>query len=500
MGNGLANIAVKHSFFKKIGFSLMLSAALALSAVAPGAALAEQNAAQAGETDNTIALQLLQVFQTIQQNHISGVSERELADIAIKAMIESLNDPYTTYMSKEEFESFFQSIEQQVVGIGIRVGQDDGGFYVAEVLDNTPAAAGGILPDDYIEAVNGNSVDGMNLDQLVSAITGKEGTSVTVTVRRGDRSLDLAFVRKAFSVSAAQSKLLDGNVGYISLSGFSDEGAKSFAARLADLKANGMKALIVDLRGNPGGTVQSALDIAKQFIKEGTLMLMRDKNGKTQTVPINGGSTVQVPVTVLVNETTASAAEVLSGALQDYKAATLIGTKTFGKGSVQNVYSLAGGAGLKVTSEEYMTPKGRKVNQVGITPDITVEGDVPQLIAALRQSGQSDFTLRIQKHAIELNGARFINVVPVVAEEDEVFVPTRILAALIGAEAQWNIESQSVELRAGDRTETFAVAEGEARNDSGTSLIALSWMSAKFPQLSWTNANGQIEIRVTKGN
>lgn len=499
-GKHSSNHSFKHSWLKKTRLGLLLLSAATFGTIAPYAAFAEEQA-QEQEQQDTIAIQLVQVFQTLQQNHVSGVSEQELADTAIKAMVESLHDPYTEFMTPEQFAKFFDSVEQHIVGIGIRVGKDADGFYVAQVFAGSSAEAGGLKQDDYITAVNGKSTATLTtLDQLVNSIAGPEGTDVTLTVQRGGQSLDLKLTRKSFSVPTVESKLFDGNTGYIGFSSFSDSGDEDFARALADLKAKGIRSLIVDLRDNTGGILETAENIAKLFIKEGTLIHTKDRNQQDTPVTFDGGSTVPFPVTVLVNGNSASASEVLAGALQDYKAATLLGTKTYGKGSVQNLYRLAGGAGLKVTVEEYLTPNKRPVNKVGLTPDITVEGSVPQLIAALRMSpGTDGLSLAIDKHAIQLNGARFNDVVPIVRKDQDVYVPSRVLAALVGAEVNWNGDLQAVEIKAAAKSEAFSAGSGDAINEDGTSYISLSRFAAKFPQVTWSADQTAVKIQVKKG-
>jgi len=475
-------------------WSLLLSAAVAVAAL-PAAAYAEDTSA----SEDIPGTQLYEVLRILQQNHVSGTSEEKLVDSAIQGMIGSLNDPYTVFMNKDQYQQFNDSLEQHFVGIGIRISADGEGVYIAEVIPNSPAEAAGLKADDYIAAVDGAGADKLTPDQLIDKIVGKAGSSVNLTVKRAGQTLDFKVVRQAIDLPAVTSRLFDGGAGYIALSSFSDQADEQFAAQLNLLKSKGIQSLVVDLRDNGGGILDTALNIAKLFIKEGTLIHTKDRDGKDEPVTFSGGQTVPFPVTVLVNENSASASEVLTGALQDYRVAKVVGTKTYGKGSVQTIYQLAGDAVLKVTIEEYLTPKLRTVNKVGIQPDVEVEGSLPQLITALRQGkAPGVLTLKINKHDVLLNNAEFTETVPVIRRNSDVFVPSRVAAALLGAQVKWDGKLQAVELSLPQGTDSFTASDGSLINEDGTTYLSLARLQSRYSQLRGSDDGNQVSLQVTK--
>jgi carboxyl-terminal processing protease len=352
--------------------------------------------------------------------------------------------------------------------------------------------------NDYIKAVNGKDVDGIELDELVKRITGPEGTPVQLTLLRDGTTTNVTFTRRAISAPAVESHLLAGGVGYISLSTFSDQADEDFTSQLNELKKQGITSLIIDLRDNGGGILQTARNIAANFVKEGALIHTKDRDGTDTPELISGGTTVNFPVTMLVNENSASASEVLTGALKDYGVANVIGTLTYGKGSVQSIFRLAGGAALKVTIEEYFRPLGAKVNHVGITPDIVVEDSMAQLITAVRNfSGGAKLSLDINKHNYVLNDSQFLGRIKTVRDGDKVYVPSRLLAALLNADVQWVGESNAVLLTTDKKTASFSLDSKQAVNVDSVSYLDLSLLAKQFPQLQWTSADtNSIHITV----
>jgi len=480
--------------FRNMKWSLLLSAAVAVAAL-PAAASAEGTPA----LQDIPGTQLYEVLRILQQNHVSGTSEEKLVDSAIQGMIGSLNDPYTVFMNKEQYQQFNDSLEQHFVGIGIRLSADGEGVYIAAVIPNSPAEAAGLKADDYIAAVDGMAADKLAPDQLAEKIVGKAGSSVRLTVRRAGQTLDFKVVRQAIDLPVVTSRLFDGGTGYIALSSFSDQADEQFAARLNLLESKGIQSLIIDLRDNGGGILDTALNIARLFIKEGTLIHTKNRDGKDEPVTFSGGQTVPFTVTVLVNENSASASEVLAGALQDYQAARIVGTQTYGKGSVQTIYQLSGGAVLKVTIEEYLTPKLRTVNKIGIQPDVEVDGSLPQLITALRQGKAPDeLTLAIGKHDVLLNNAQFSEPVPVIRRNSDAYVPSRVVAALLGARVKWDGELQAVELSSPQGTESFAAADGSLINVEGTAYLSLTRLQSRYSQLHGSDDGSRVSIHVTK--
>ncbi|MFD0699019.1 S41 family peptidase [Paenibacillus sp. GCM10027628] len=465
-----------------------LALASALMIVLPASAMAQED------------LQTQQVREIIGKLHVSGVTEEALANQSIKQMVEGLKDPYTVFFSKDEYGQFTNSLENNYVGMGARIGLDDKGIYISEVFAGSAAESAGLQRDDYIIAVDGAAVDPKSTDSARNKIIGEAGSKTKITVLRGGKELTFEITRKAVKVPAVYNKSFVNGVGYIQITDFSSDADEDFDKQLADLKAKGLKALILDVRNNPGGLVDTAQNIAKHFVKEGVLIHTKDRNGIDEPVPITGGAELSVPVYILANENSASASEVLSGALQDYNVAKVIGVQTFGKGSVQQIYQLDGGSALKVTIEEYLTPKMRKVNKVGITPDVKVDGAAAQLITALHLSGISDIDVEITKHNITYNGVEMGSVLGTFHENGQLYANTRALAALVGATITWNDANHTVDISDAKGTHAIPAEEGKLIIDNGTSYVNVSLFDDYFPQLKVNDQGENVSIRAVKGN
>jgi carboxyl-terminal processing protease len=478
-------------------FRKLIPAVLACALVVPAAPWPVQ---AAGIRSDEQLTQLNEVFTLIDQKHVSGISTEKLTQSAIEGMLRALNDRYSTYMNAEEWKEFNSGLEMNYVGIGVRLIQDKQGLFVGEVFPNSPASENGLQRGDYIIAVEGKSVVGLTMDQVVDQVIGPEGTKVNITIQRNGTKLDKALKRQQIQIPVINGRLFDGNIGYIQITSFSQEADELFSKKLAELKQQKMNALVLDLRDNPGGLLDTAANIAAEFIEEGVLIHTKDRNGVDDPVSIINGDRVDVPVIVLVNENSASASEVLTGALQDYKLATVIGTKTYGKGSVQSIYSLTGGAALKLTIEEYLTPLLRKVNQVGLTPELEVEGDLPQLAAALQAAGATKTSLTINKQYYSLNGQEFSEIIPVIRENGKAYLPTRVLAGLLQSKVVWNDALFAAELWNGTSREVFQMNEEGVRMQDGTSFIELGFLKSKYPHVTFSVEDQQVTVSVTKEN
>lgn len=457
------------------------------------------------EEDDAVKIELFQVFQVLGDHHVSGMSERELADAAIRAMFEQLDDPYTEYFSAKEYSEFLHSMEQEIVGIGVRVSEDEHGVFVLDVLKDSPALQSGVQPDDYIAAVDGESVVELTMDQIVERIRGQEGTEVIVTFRRGEELIELKMQRQAVSAPVIESQRLDGEIGYIQVSSFSTNGGNDFRNHKMQLENQGIRSLIIDLRNNSGGILETARQIAAEFITEGALIRTVSRGDEQGELMITNGQKVDYPVIVLVNGASASAAEVLAGALRDHGQAWLLGTQTYGKGSVQSIYRLSGGAAVKVTTEHYLTPAGDPVDGVGLTPNVVVEGALSQLLTAVHRSlapGQQ-LTLSAEERHVTLNGGKFHYYAPYIEEQGRVYFPARILAPLIGGDVRWNGEQQTVEFGNESGSAAFHVGNGDAADPQGfirdgTSYIDLDSFGKQYPQLTWRMDGGILHIQASK--
>lgn len=326
---------------------------------------------------DTNLTKIIKEFKTILENkYIGELDEEKMVEGAIKGYIEGVGDQYTTYLTKEEMQELKEETDSKYVGIGVYVANyvESNSILVMGVMNGSPALEAGIQAGDIIKKVNGVEYAGEELSKAVSVLKGEEGTEVTVTILRDEEEQDIKVVRKTIVVEHVASNMLEENIGYIQIDSFDDGVAKSFEEKFNSLKDEGMKALIIDLRNNGGGVVKEATDLASMFSKKGeTVLITKDKEEKERkTLSNREPITNNMPVVVLVNGLTASASEILAGALRDNYGVKIVGNKTYGKGVIQTVYALSDGSGLKITTEEYFTPNHITINNVGIEPDVEI--------------------------------------------------------------------------------------------------------------------------------
>jgi carboxyl-terminal processing protease len=358
-----------------------------------------------------------QVYNLIQRQYIDEVDTETLVDGATKGLVDALGDQYSGYMTPEEFDLINSDISGEFNGIGviIHTDEDTGEVVVVGLLEGAPAAEAGIKPGDIFHAVDGVEVQGMNQTELATRVRGEEGTNVTITVRRGDDLLDFPITRAHLTVQNVESRVLDNDMGYIRLNQFTTSARADIDAALEDIDVNNRRGLILDLRDDPGGLLSAAIDIASAFIEDGVVVTEAFSDDDQETYNATGEyADIQVPIAVLVNGGSASASELLAGALQDRGVATIIGTTTLGKGTVQNWQSLVNGGGVRLTIAKWLTPNGRWIHEQGITPDIVVEWE--------------DQTFTPGEHDPQLNAAvEFLETAPVTTTVQE--IPATLEAA-----------------------------------------------------------------------
>ena len=324
------------------------------------------------ETANGIK-KLLQLKDQISAEYYQDTDDNKMMDGAIKGMYESLGDPYTAYFTKDEFTSFMEMATGEYEGIGVVVTEDAEGYTtVIASQKGTPAEAAGITTGDKIIKVNGEDVSTLGSDAVVSRVKGPADTTVALTIARGTETIELEVVRKAIQVQTVDSQVI-GNKGYIQISEFGNNTATDFEAQLTALLAQNITGLVIDLRSNPGGGVNQAVEIADRLLGETVVVYTVDKAGKKTEYKSDATQQLGLPIAVLINEGSASSAEILAGALQDTGAATLVGTKSFGKGIVQEVIKLTDGSGIKITNSEYFTPSGNSINKKGLEPSVGID-------------------------------------------------------------------------------------------------------------------------------
>ena len=330
-------------------------------------------------TSYTDLVKTLETFKAmIKQKYIGEVDEEQMIEGAIKGFVEGLGDPYTEYLPKEEMAQFTEETSGQYVGIGVYLTNDKttNTILVVGIMNGSPALDAGMQAGDIIEKVNDVTYTGETMDDAIKVLKGEEGTSAKVTVLRDGKKIDLTVTRKKITVEHVSSKMVEDNIAYLQVDSFDSGVAESFKNKITDLKNQGAKGIIIDLRSNGGGIVDEATGIADLFLKKGeTILITKSKIANEQlTVSKNDAIITDIPVVILVNEGTASASEILAGALKDkYPNTTIVGMQTYGKGVIQTLYSLSDGSGLKITTEEYYTPNHNKINKEGITPDVKVD-------------------------------------------------------------------------------------------------------------------------------
>ncbi len=312
--------------------------------------------------------------QMIHEYYLEDVNEADMETGVYKGMVEALGDPYSTYYSKDELEELQKKTQGIYYGIGARVGIDSETQLprIASVIEGTPAEEAGLMAGDLLYKVGDTMMQGMDLTAAVALVKGDEGTTVHLTViREGETDyLEFDVVRRKLENETVTHKMLEENIGYIQIQEFDDVTLDQFTDALATCRGSGMEGLILDLRGNPGGNLNTVCDIARLMLPEGLIVYTEDKAGKREEYTSDGTHQLDVPLVVLVDGNSASAAEILAGAVKDYGIGTLVGTTTYGKGIVQRIMKLSDGSAVKLTVSNYFTPKGNNIHKIGIEPDV----------------------------------------------------------------------------------------------------------------------------------
>lgn len=319
-------------------------------------------------------IKFFRTLHVVEQNFPGAVDKQDLLNGALEGIVKKLGDKHSIYLDGDEFQAFSDQTSGSYAGIGVYIGSSDEGTIVAGVMDDSPAAEAGVQRGDLIQAINGTSTKGMSLEDISKTIRGPVDTTVTLTLGRDGGSQDVAITRRQIHMKTVGGQMIEGtDVGYIRVAIFSENTGEEFTRQYQELRKQGMKRMILDLRNNPGGIVDQAVAVASNFVpKDSVIVSFTSRSGEESEYKANGSGDT-IPLVVLINENSASASEIVSGAIQDLKLGPVIGTKSYGKGTVQGVYPIDSDDAIKLTVAKYRTASGREIDGVGIQPDIEVQ-------------------------------------------------------------------------------------------------------------------------------
>lgn len=347
----------------------------------------------------------------ITRNFYKEVDDSILEDARYRGMLDSLNDPYSSYFTKEEYEAFNSSTTSSIYGIGAQLSKDPetGEVVVIRVYSDTPAQEAGITEGDIILSADGVSGKDMDLETFVQLVRGPENSNVSLEIKRGDETFTVKPTRRQVFVPSVYYNMLEDGVGYVQVTSFGSNTDKEFMEAMTDLETQGMEYVIYDLRSNPGGLVSTVTDMLDDILPEGLTVYMEDRYGSRSEFNSDEEHQLNYPCVVLVDEHSASASEIFCGAIRDHEWGILLGTTTQGKGVVQNIYTLPDGSAVKITVAEYFTPNGTAINGIGFTPDVIMEYeyDAPEDKNApydYRRDKQVMKAIEILRDGLEISG------------------------------------------------------------------------------------------------
>jgi carboxyl-terminal processing protease len=460
-------------------------------------ALALLVAGMAGAAPAAIAESAEQVEEIrglLERYHLSRPDGEELNRAAIEGMIYALGDPYTEYLPPEEWEAYQRDLEQEIVGIGVYMTNHNQSVYITDVIPDSPAERAGIQPGDVIVEVDGTSVK--TTDEARNLLLGKAGTTANVVLIRDGRKISVRVTRQLIRLASVSGQPMGDGVGYLALTGFTSDSPERFAERLEQLEKGGLKALIVDIRNNGGGYIEAAQKIASHFIRNGVLAHMINRDDVDTPLSVSG-TPRPYPVVLLVNEATASAAELLAGALQDYGAARLVGRNTYGKGVTQLLVPLSFGGVLKVTTQEYLTPNNRKVEGVGLAPDIVVQGPAAQLAAAFRAAGGKTLQITYVLGNVTINGVRMRQPNAVYNQNGVWYVNGHFAAAMLGAELGYDADARTVNMTRDGKTLSLRIDDHRLHIQNGLSAFDIRTLAEWAPELRWNVDGDTVKLTLT---
>jgi carboxyl-terminal processing protease len=362
---------------------LVLLAGVATAAYEHGARQASDIVISGGGAAGAELRFLEEIITTLDGDAVRAPDSEALVEGAVEGLLEALDDPYARYYDEAAFEDLNTMLDGGFSGIGVVLEETPRGLVVVSVFEDTPAARAGMEQGERIVSVEGEPVEGRPIDVIVEQIKGEEGTDVTIGVAGGSKGArELTMTRERIELPNLESELLDDGSGYVRLRQFTSGVGEKVRQAVNELIADGAPGIVLDLRGNPGGLLNEAVNVASVFIEEGAIVEVAERDQPRRTYRAKGDAIEELPLVVLVNRGSASASEIVAGAVQDAERGQLIGQTTFGKGTVQTIHRLDAGGGVKYTTAEYFTPSGDSIEDVGVVPDRRVAGADEQLAAA----------------------------------------------------------------------------------------------------------------------
>lgn len=399
------------------------------------------------------------VYELLKNYHINGDTLRAGS---IEEMIKSLDDPYTEYFSKEEYEAFMNSIDGTLVGIGIYLEEKDGYVSVLSPVRNSPAEVAGILAGDKIIEVNGISTKGKKMNDVITLVRGKEGTKVTLKILRENQELTFELTRTKIELPMVEYEMdQEQGIGYLHISTFGDRTFSLVKEGLDKFKEAGMKSLILDLRGNPGGRLDSVIQVASLFIDHGPILWVRNNQGEESAYNAVGGKLWDRPIALLIDKGSASASEILASALKDYKLATIIGTNSFGKGTVQTMIPLPSGNVLKLTIDEYFSAHKNKINKIGVKPDITISANDEQLMFAKEWLKGIDYLTLGMNGEFKINAHGMKSYDEFAVFQEGWYLSLYRLQSVFGGELSWDSKTNSATYSANGVSKVYKINQDQ---------------------------------------
>jgi carboxyl-terminal processing protease len=361
----------KFQFVMLIFFLVFATAGITTFALAFG----DEKAVNVGVQERNEFQKLYEAYDALNTQYYEDLTQEDLVNGAINGMLESLEDPYSDYMNEEEAKRFEESITSSFEGIGAEIQEKDGHITIVSPIKGSPAEKAGLRPNDQILEVDGESIQGVSVTDAVLKIRGEKGTKVNLTIKRPgtDEPTEVTITRDEIPLETVYSEMLENDIAKIQITSFSDDTYTELTKALEEMKSEGMKGLIIDVRQNPGGLLDQAIKISSLFVPEGEVLLqVEDNQGNKEKIVAEGGQKIDVPVTVLIDKGSASASEILAAAVSESADLPLVGVNSFGKGTVQTSESFSDGSNMKFTTAKWLTPEGNWIHEKGIKPDYEV--------------------------------------------------------------------------------------------------------------------------------